>query len=54
MSDDLLRITSKSDNLTIRRGGFYEDDEPVEKLEAAFEAGEKVITDATIKDLENE
>jgi hypothetical protein len=27
-----------------RRGDFYEDDEPVEKLVAAFEQGQRVVT----------
>ena len=27
-----------------RRGEFYEDDEPIEKLEAAFERGTKAVS----------
>lgn len=27
-----------------RRGYFYEDDEPIEKLEAAFERGQQVVS----------
>ncbi len=29
----------------VKRGDFYEDDEPIEKLEAAFEQGHKVTSE---------
>jgi hypothetical protein len=32
-----------------RRGTFYEDDEPVERLEAAYERGAKVVSETQSK-----
>lgn len=34
-----------------RQGNFYEDDEPLDKLEAAFERGRKTVSTATVGEL---